>query len=82
MAKVLVKDGKGNIFEIEESLLEGDNCIVTEEEIKSSPRIDVEKLRSQGYVTVDELVERIENGTFVNTIYMSPSPKKSQSKSK
>ena len=54
MAKVLVKDGKGNIFEMEEALLEGENRIVTEDDIKQTPKIDVEALLKKGYITAED----------------------------
>ena len=55
MGKIVkVKDGKGNIFEMDEELLEGTPCTLTESEIKKLPKLDIQSYLANGYITAED----------------------------
>ena len=62
---VKVRDGKGNILEMDESLLEGEPCTLTESEIKNLPRLDIQSYLDNGYITAEDYRKSLnQNGTF------------------
>jgi len=55
MGKIVkVRDGKGNIFEMDESLLEGKPCTLTEGEINNLPKLDIQAYLANGYITAED----------------------------
>ena len=48
---VKVRDGKGNIFEMDEDLFVGEPANLSEEEIDNLPRLDVASYLERGYIT-------------------------------
>lgn len=55
--KVKVRSSKGEIFEIEESQLEGEICPINEK-ITNAPKIDIERKLSEGYITLEDYIKK------------------------
>ena len=51
---VKVRDGKGNIFEIDEDLLNGEPANLSEEEIHNLPKLDISSYLERGYITASD----------------------------
>ena len=55
MGRILkVRDSKGNIFEMDEDLLEGEPANLSEEEIEDLPRLDVSSYLERGYISASD----------------------------
>ena len=55
MGRILkVRDSKGNIFEMDEDLLEGEPANLSEEEIEDLPRLDVSSNLERGYISASD----------------------------
>ena len=55
---VKVRDGKGNIFEMDEDILEGKPANLLEEEIVNLPRLDISSYLERGYITASDYRKR------------------------
>ena len=56
---VKVRDGNGNIFEMDEDLLEGEPANLSEEEIDNLPRLDVASYLERGYITASDYRKQV-----------------------
>ena len=55
MGKIVkVKNGKGEVFKIDEDLLNGEPCQLSESEIEHLPKLDINWFLSNGYITADD----------------------------
>ena len=55
MGKIVkVKNGRGEAFEIDEDLLNGVPCQLSETEIKNLPKLDIAWYLANGYITADD----------------------------
>ena len=60
MGRILkVRDSKGNIFEMDEDLLEGEPANLSEEEIDNLPRLDVASYLERGYITANDYRKQV-----------------------
>ena len=60
MGRILkVRDSKGNIFEMDEDLLEGEPAHLSEEEIDNLPRLDVASYLERGYITASDYRKQV-----------------------
>lgn len=51
---IKIRDGKGNIFEMDEDLLEGEPVNLSEEEIHNLPKLDISSYLERGYITASD----------------------------
>ena len=56
---VRVRDGKGNVFEMDEDLLEGEPANLSEEEIRNLPRLDILSYLERGYITANDYRKQV-----------------------
>jgi len=55
MGKIVkVKNGRGEVFTIDEDLLNGELCKLSETEIKNLPKLDIAWYLANGYITADD----------------------------
>lgn len=55
MGKIVkVKNGRGEVFTIDEDLLNGKPCKLSETEIKKLPKLDIAWYLANGYITADD----------------------------
>ena len=60
MGRILkVRDSKGNIFEMDEDLLEGEPANLSEEEIDNLPRLDVASYLERGYISAGDYRKQV-----------------------
>ena len=60
MGRILkVRDSKGNIFEMDEDLLEGEPANLSEEEIDNLHRLDVASYLERGYITASDYRKQV-----------------------
>ena len=51
---VKIRNGRGEVFEIDEDLLNGEPCPLSETEIKHLPKLDIDWFLSNGYITAED----------------------------
>mgnify|MGYP007032415294 CR=1 FL=1 len=51
---VKVRDGNGNIFEMDEDLLNGEPANLSEEEIHNLPKLDISSYLERGYISASD----------------------------
>jgi hypothetical protein len=56
---VRVRDGKGNVFEMDEDLLEGEPANLSEEETRNLPRLDILSYLERGYITANDYRKQV-----------------------
>ena len=55
MGKIVkVKNGRGEVIEIDEDLLKGEPCQLSETEIMNLPTLDISWYLANGYITADD----------------------------
>jgi hypothetical protein len=60
MGKIVkVRDGKGNIFEMDEDLLNGEPANLSEEEIENLPKLDISSYLERGYNTASDYRKQV-----------------------
>lgn len=54
MGKIVkIKNGKGEVYEFDEDLLNGEPCQLSETEIKNLPKLDIDRYLANGYITAE-----------------------------
>ena len=56
---VKVRDGNGNIFEMDEDLLNGEPANLSEEEIHNLPKLDISSYLERGYITASDYRKQV-----------------------
>ena len=60
MGRILkVRDSKGNIFEMDEDLLNGEPANLSEEEIENLPKLDISSYLERGYISASDYRKQI-----------------------
>ena len=60
MGRILkVRDSKGNIFEMDEDLLNGERANLSEEEIENLPKLDISSYLERGYISASDYRKQI-----------------------
>jgi hypothetical protein len=60
MGKIVkVRDGKGNIFEMDEDLLNGEPSNLSKEEIENLPKLNISSYLERGYITASDYRKQI-----------------------
>ena len=61
MGKIVkVRNGRGEVFEIDEDLLKGEPCQLSESEIGHQPKLNIDWFLANGYITADDYRKSIE----------------------